>query len=522
MNLFKISRISLLATTVVAMIVFFGACTSKFEELNTDKTKLSVLGKNEYPFLFSKAQSASSYAFWRYQVAQNLFTDLYAQYYATTATYFPSDRNVIRMDWLQWHWRPIYTEAVPQLKTLLAETDASSAENALASIMWVYSFHRVTDYYGPIPYFKAGEPLKSVPYDAQDKIYDDFFKRLDAAVKVLNNKKSDKPYGNFDLMYKGDVSKWIKFANSLRLRLAMRISKVDPARAKTEAEAALAGGVIENIEDDAYMVKVEAGDDVNGLSGISVWNEFRMSASMESALKGYSDPRIGIYYQPASSSNTYEGLRNGLTPAQLGEATNSNNANSNVGMRWVTGGGSAWARVGTTPQNMLHASEVYFIRAEGALKGWNMGGTAKDLYEKGITASMKQWGITDNAKISAYIASDKTPIEPEDFLKSPALSKTPIKWSADAKTQLEQIATQKWLALYPDGIEAWADLRRSGLPKLYPVANNENDALSNGERPRRIPFLDYEKNTNAEAVKAAASLLGGEDKVTTRVWWDKN
>lgn len=521
MNFFKNTRIALLAATS-ASIVFFGACTSKFEDLNTDKTKLSVLGKNEYPFLFSKAQSASSYAFWRYQVAQNLFTDLYSQYFATTATYFPSDRNVIRMDWLQWHWRPIYTEAVPQLKTLLTETDPSSAENALASIMWVYSFHRVTDYYGPIPYFKAGEPLKSVPYDAQDKIYDDFFKRLDAAVKVLNNKKSDKPYGNFDLMYQGDVSKWIKFANSLRLRLAMRISKVDPTRAKTEAEAALAGGVIENPADDAYMVKVEAGDDVNGLSGIAVWNEFRMSASMESALKGYEDPRIGIYYQPATSSGTYEGLRNGLSPAQLGEAINSNNANSNAGARWVSGSGSAWSRVGTTAQNILHAAEMYFIRSEGALKGWNMGGTAKDLYEKGIAASMRQWGITDNAKIAAYLASDKTPVEPNDFMKSPALSKTPVKWSSDAQTQLDQIATQKWLALYPDGIEAWADLRRSGRPKLYPVVNNENDALANGERPRRIPFLDYEKNTNGEAVKAAASLLGGDDKVTTRVWWDKN
>ncbi len=505
----------------LVLLGLFNSCTENFEELNIDKTKLASLGSNEYPFLFSKAQSSASYAFWRYQVAQNLFSDLYAQYYATTATYFPSDRNVIRMDWMQWHWRPIYTDCVPQLKVLLTETDANSPENALASIMWVYAFHRLTDYYGPVPYFQAGEPLASVPYDAQSEIYDDFFKRLTDAVKVLETNKSATPYGSFDLIYGGNVEKWIKFTNTLRLRLALRISNVDAARAKSEAEAAVAGGVIENISDDAYIFKTEAGEDVNGLSGISVWNEFRMSAAMESALKGYSDPRIGIYFQPATDNGDYNGLRNGLTPAQLGEAINSNNANSNVGTRWVTGSGSAWARVGPTPQNILHAAEAYFNRAEGALKGWNMGGTAEELYNKGIQASMNQWGITDNAAIQAYINSTATPTAPGDYLNSPALNNAPVKWSGDAATQKLQIATQKWLALYPDGMEAWADMRRAKLPVLYPVANSENASIPNGQRPRRIPFIDYEKTTNGEAVSAAASLLGGPDEAMTPLWWDK-
>lgn len=514
---------SFIKLVCLAMIVIagFNSCTSEFDELNTSKTQLASLGKNEYPFLFSKAQTEASYAFWKYQVAQNLFSDLYAQYYATTATYFPSDRNVIRMDWMQWHWRPIYTDCMPQLKVLLKETDPASAENALASIMWVYAFHRLTDYYGPVPYFKAGEALPSIPYDAQDKIYDDFFKRLDAAVKVLSGKTSEKPYGNFDLMYKGDVSKWIKFANSLRLRLAVRISNVDPARAKTEAEAAVAGGVMSATSDDALMFKTEAGTDVNGLSGISVWNEFRMSASMESVLKGYGDPRIGIYFQPATATGTYEGLRNGLSTTQLGDPKNSNNANSNVGARWVTGAGSAWARVGATAQNIMHSAEVYFLRAEGSLKGWNMGGTAGDLYNKGIETSMNQWGISDAAAISAYVNSDKKPIAPEDALNSPPVSDTPIKFSSDPAVQRAQIATQKWLALFPDGIEAWADQRRSKLPKLYPVVNSDNADIPAGERPRRIPFIDYEKNTNKEAVDAATGLLGGPDKATTPLWWDK-
>ncbi|GAA4446519.1 SusD/RagB family nutrient-binding outer membrane lipoprotein [Nibrella saemangeumensis] len=523
MNKLHISLKQLAGAGMVAgATILMAGCTDKFEELNTNKTKLTTLGANEYPYLFSRAQQQASYSDGTYQIAQNLFADLYSQYFATSATYFPSDRYVMRMDWLPGHWNPIYTQVVPQLKTLLDQTDKASAENALAKIWWVMAFHRLTDYYGPIPYFKAGEPGRSVAYDPQDKIYEDFFKKLDEATTVLKGKTAEKPYGNFDLIYKGDVNKWIKFANTLRLRLALRVSKVTPAVAKTQAEAAVAGGVMTDIADDAWMVKNLAGSDHNGLGRIAVWNEFRMSASMESVLKGYADPRIGIYFQPATTTNTFEGLRNGLTPAQLGEAINSNNANSNVGTRWVSGSGAAWTSNLTVPQNIMHAAEAYLLRAEGALNGWNMGGTAQAMYEKGIEMSMRQWGITAADAITAYINSDKTPIAPEDGLKSPALSNIPVKWGATEAVQREQIGTQKWLALYPDGLEAFAEFRRTRFPKLYPIANSDNADLPAGTFIRRIPFLDVEKQTNGAAVKAAESLLGGPDKVSTPLWWDKN
>lgn len=524
MKIFKTKFISLgiFAILALGLGVYFSSCTKDFEELNTDKTKLTTLSSTEYPYLFSKAQSAASFAFWRYQVAQNLFADLYCQYFATTATYFPSDRYVIRMDWMAYHWIPVYTEAVPQLKTLLEQTDANSAENALAKIWWVYTFHRVTDYYGPIPYFNAGEPGRTVAYDAQDKIYDDFFVKLNEAVTTLKGKTSEKPYGNFDLLYKGDVNKWIKFANTLRLRLAMRISKANPTKAKTEAEAAVANGVMTDIADDAYMVKSQDGSDFNGLSGISVWNEFRMSASMESVLKGFEDPRIGVFFQPASNTGTYEGLRNGLSPAQLGIDANSNDNNSNVGERWVQGKGAAWNGQNTAPQNIMHTAEAYLLRAEAAQNGWSVGGTAKELYEKGIEASMRQWGVNDAAAISAYLSSEKTPIAPGDQQGTPALSNIPVKWGASDAQQREQIATQKWLAVYPDGIEAWAEFRRTRYPKLYAPVNSENADVPQGQFLRRIPFLDLEKNTNKPAVDAAGALLGGPDKASTPLWWDKN
>src|SRR6266487_4849533 len=229
------------------MIVPSG-CTKKFDEFNTDPTKLLELTTNEFPRVFSRAQAASSFVNWRYQYAQNWFGDFFAQYFYATETYIPNDRYSWADYDLTLHWA-IYTTVVPQLKGLLDETDPASAENALAKIWWVWTFHRVTDHWGPIPYFKAGEPGESVPYDSQEKIYDDFFIKLQEAEAILKANPGKTPYGNFDLVYKGNVSKWIKFANTLRLRLAMRISKVNPAKAKTEAETAFTNGIMTDIAD---------------------------------------------------------------------------------------------------------------------------------------------------------------------------------------------------------------------------------------------------------------------------------
>jgi len=135
---------------------------------------------------------------------------------------------------------------------------------------------------------------------------------------------------------------------------------------------------------------------------------------------------------------------------------------------------------------------------------------------------MKQWGITDAGAIAGYQGSAATPIAPGDYLASPAISDVPVKWGATDALQRQQIATQKWIGLYPDGMEAWADIRRSGLPKLYPVANIENPEVAAGKQIRRIHFLTTEKQTNGAAVEAATQLLGGPDVVSTPLWWDKN
>lgn len=494
------------------------ACTKDYAEINTDKNAIATVGDAEIPFLFSGAIAAVP---WGDQVAENLFSAQYAQYFACNATYFPSDRYTMVSDWVQNNFDPMYTLVAPQLQVILEQKDPGSAEAALASIWWVYAFHRVTDYWGPVPYFSIGQGGTAVPYDAQDKIYDDFFKRLEAATGILEAKRSETPFGPYDLIYNGDVNKWIKFANTLRLRLAVRISNIDPDRAKTEAEAAYTGGVFTTSPgDDTYAPKNSL--DINRISQMSDWNEFRMSATMESVLKGYDDPRISVYFIPAKNSGTYEGLRNGLSESQLGDAMNKPDANSHVGPRWASPAYGGIAGYLSTPANVMCAAEAWFLRAEGAMLGWNMGGTAKELYENGIKNSMIQWGITDDAVIQNYINSTAVPIAPGDYLNSPAVTDIPVKFSANANVQEEQIATQKWLALFPDGMEAWADYRRGHYNKLYPVANSDNLDLTDPATQwiRRITFLESEKQSNGEEVEKAVDLLGGPDKITTALWWD--
>jgi len=506
-------------------VILFASCTKKFADINTDKNSIATVGAAELPFLFSQAQSTATNSQWNYQVAQNLFADQYAQYFACEATYFPSDRLVIRMDWVGAAFNPMYTTVVPQLQTVFKSTDSASAEHAIASIWWVYTFHKITDYWGPIPYFSAGIPGNSVPYDAQDKIYDDFFKRLADAVTILKGKTSEQPYGSYDLIFGGNVNNWIKFANTLRLRLALRISNVDPARAKTEAEAAVAAGVMTTSPgDDALIQRSTKGSDGNGLSIMSDWNEFRMSASMESVLKGYNDPRLPVYFLPAVNTGKYQGLRNGLSVDQLGKDANKADNNSHAGPRWASPAAGGISTYLSTSQNVMATAEAYFLRAEGALLNWNMNGTAKDLYNAGITNSLAQWGITDATIVNNYVNSMNTPIPPGDYLNSPAMTNIPVKFAADLATEKEQIATQKWLALFPDGMEAWADYRRSHILKLYPVVNSDNPDITNTSTQwiRRIPFLLSETQNNAAAVKAAVPLLNGPDKVTTPLWWDKN
>jgi hypothetical protein len=500
----------------IAIIVFTSGCTKNFEEINTDPTTFSEMTPATIPNAFAKAEYQGIYGDpGIYQLVRNLFVDYWSQYFAVVDPNTPTDRFVLRADWVFYQWGSLYSNTWPTLKLVIEATEGTDPEaNAIAKIWKAYIFHSCTDWYGPIPYFQAGNGELSVPYDSQEAIYDNMLKVLDSAVNTL--KAADQArlvYGNNDLIFHGSIPKWIKLGNTLRLRLAIRISGVDPARAKTEAEAAVASGVMTSNEDDAFMDVGPASP--NGLNLMSPWGGFRMSASMESFFKGYDDPRLGEYFSPAPNTGEYKGVRNGLSVEQMAASPKNSGDNlSNVGPRFNE------EKANENKLTVMYAAEAYFLRAEGALNGWNMGGTAEELYELGIATSMRQWGIADEPTINAYIESSSLPTTLTDYLNSPPVTDIPVKFSSDPEKQREQILTQKWIALYPDGIEAWAEIRRTGYPKLYPLANSENPDLPVPQYIRRFPYIESEYLTNTVAVQNAVQMLGGPDKPSTRVWWN--
>jgi len=512
-------KFKLYLTTGLFVVSAMGisSCTDKFDEYNTNPTKLTELDASGVGNAFAAAQYRGTTASW--QTFQSLFGDLQAQYFANIAQNFPSDRNVMVGNWLNGAWNGFYGSAIPPLLGVLDNTKpGGKAENpgvyAIANIWKVRMFLPRTDYWGPIPYSQVGNGQKQVDYDAQDVIYKDFLALLTKAVTDLQPYKGKNLLGNNDQIYGGNVDNWIRFANTLRLRIAMRMSGVEPALAKTNAEAAVAGGVLETNAHDAFL-KVTA-NSINTLNQATAWNEFRMSAAMESVLKGYSDPRMTKYFAPAVATGEYRGLRNGYSQVELGLPANQNTRLSNVNDVFLP------ANQANQPFGIIMAAEAWFLRAEGALKGWNMGGgTAQAYYEAGINASMRQWGITDAAAIAAYTSSTSTPVALTDAVNSPALTDIPVKWSADPAKQMEQVITQKWLALWPDGLEAWAEYRRTGFPKLYPRINSESLVVPANGVVRRTPYVVGEQQTNPKGLATGVAKLGGADNEATRLWWNK-
>ncbi len=511
-NLLCTNRKSAILILLACFIQY--TCTKNFESINTNPTLLTELDGNSVGSAYARSQYAGVLGnSGNYQIMQSLFADLYAQYFANVATYFPSDRNVLVGNWLNGGWSYYYRNAVTPLFIVFREMDKHSGEYALAQIWKVYVFHRMTDQWGPIPYSEAGNGKESVSYDSQRSIYDDFFHTLDSACTVLDGFRGENIFGVHDQIYTGDVNSWIIFANTLRLRLALRISKVDPNRAKEEAEKAVASGVMESLE-HAALLQVTS-DSPNNLSGITSWNEFRMSSSMESLLKGYDDPRMPHYFSPIEGTqDSFKGLRNGLSAAELALEENSPISNSNVHPRWLD------AESFNTPIYVILAAEAFFLRAEGALYGWEMNGTAREHYEEGIRTSMGQYGISEE-EIIDYLANENVPTALPDFLRTPPLTDIPVRFDKTDHTRaMEQILTQKWLAIFPDGIEAWSEVRRSGFPRVYPRVHSENPDIAPGITLRRLTYVVSEYNRNTTALQQGISLLGGADNGAARLWWD--
>ena len=525
-TIFKKSR--LLLTGALGLLLI-SSCTKDFKGMNTDPSKVTATqaaGDFQYigGFFPDMQENIFSTIDYVYQLQQNLNADVYSGYMMSADPFggpnntnyfmkdnwntqtFDSGNNSIMNDWNQ-----IRKKARPQDQHFVA----------MALILKVEGMHRVTDVYGPIPYSKYGTANFNIPYDSQQAVYTQFFKELDTAENVLTAyikaNPGATPFKPFDFEYGGDYKQWLKFANTLRLRLAMRISYVDKVTAQAQAEKAVAdpNGLLSTVADDALLNMVNGLAYQNPLWNITnAYGDISMGAAAESILSGYKDPRTPVYYLP---SKAVAGVEKGI---RIGCDNNTFNY----------AGYSLLNNASTTPLNIMFASESFFLRAEGALRGWNMGGgTAQSFYEAGITLSFQERGLTIPAGYLTNTTATAAPyfdtLNPANNIAagSPYLNNITIAWNAGDTFEhnLQRIITQKWIAIFPDGEEAWAEQRRTGYPILFPtVVNNSGGSIPTIPGIRRLPFPQDEIQTNPVGVAQGVTELGGPDKGGTKLWWD--
>lgn len=530
----SIKHINRLPAVFLAMIVIIlSGCVKHFDALNTPQNVITVgsINQNDLGPAFADAQYyglVGNTGGW--ELMHELHASIYSQIFATTSSGFNTDQYLEVASWVDAGWSSFYSGPAVMVKFVEDYTamHGMAAANAMAKIYSIPMYERMTDFFGPIPFSQFGNGKTSVAYDSQESVYHAFFNILDSALSVLKQNTSATPFGNNDLIYRGNVQKWITFANSLRLRLAMRIVYADPALAQKEAEQAVHDGVMLNNSDNATILATP-----NNLNYLTQWtyiNPFCMSATGYSILTGFQDPRLMAFWSQGGGrlggNKGYNGVRNGLPAILKTAAVRSGTAgNSFVSKKFlpIADGGS------NPPCLVMTAAEVYFLRAEGALRGWNMGGTAQDLYNAGITQSMKYWTAISDQDIQNYINSTDTPAAVPDGIVSVAFHTPPesnitVKYEANAsfETQLEQIITQKWIDLFIEPWEAWAERRRTGYPRGYAVVASLDPNIPVTAIIRRMVYPPSEySNNNAAVTNAVNTYFNGNNNTMSRVWWDK-
>ncbi|MBS1522289.1 MAG: SusD/RagB family nutrient-binding outer membrane lipoprotein [Bacteroidetes bacterium] len=412
-----------------------------------------------------------------------------------------------------------YPNQINELVEVLKATTGDPSQINLvaeARIWRAYCFGRLTDLYGDIPYSQAGQGYNSgiykPAYDAQKDIYADMLKELDEAATSLDASKAT--FGDADLIYGGKTDQWRKFAYSLMLRYAMRMTKVDINAAQTWATKAIAGGVILEDADIAKVPYVGSGQDINkNPLANDLWNSDYIAQDgvtnteggkyqdvFINYLKTNKDPRLGVI------SIVYNnGVADTSFALQQGMSAMLNTKPVNFGS--LSEPNPKTVLLLSSPRLVFTAAESYFLLAEAAARGWYSGSTASVSYTNGIAAAMRQWAIiggapgtiTDN-QINVYIANH------------------PYNAAGTLDQQMDQIYTEFWVGIFPDAEEAFSSYRRTGYPALVP--NNYTGNATGGKIFRRLLYPISEQNLNAASYNAAISRQGPDDFLT-RIWWDK-
>ncbi|MDR1644208.1 MAG: SusD/RagB family nutrient-binding outer membrane lipoprotein [Tannerellaceae bacterium] len=497
------------------------------------------------------------------QRVKSLIIDFYAQ--VLDGGGYDTKNYLSNEDWNQRMFRRVQTTVSSLnivIRNLADKEDEYAKTIAVAKIWRVYIQSNGVDYFGPIPFAKYTEAEDNPPYKSVEESYTEFFKELDDAVVLLGKGTSD-IFNSVasDVVYQNDAAKWRKFASSLRLRLALRLSEANEAKCREEVAKALAEGPMESADDNAYVPPRADGGwgaDYNYTMFQITWSgPLVMSSSFEKLVEGIGgidwtgsivnqravwsnkavaervdanyqhpaqiDPRATIMFDPpyakpaagATYGNAWKGLTPGLASAERGKDEYNRNYYPELGILFKNG-----APYKSRPYDVFLYEEVCFLKAEAFLRGF-AAGDAKTEYEKGVQASFATWGATAHAA---------------DYLASTAKNRAGTSAAFDdtegaGNTRLEKIITQKYLGLFPDmSMEAWNDKRRLNLPRMdVPASRNEllynnadKDILKSANFIKRIQYPQNETQVNKAEYDKGVQLLGGPDVVSTPLWWDKN
>lgn len=466
---------------LVAVSVTATACTDDLTSLNENPNFPTDV---EVPF-FATAALVETAKFAEGTLNQSVGS--YWVQHMAPVQYAWDDRYDIRQDNIEAQWEQVYTGPLQDWKQVIekAEDRGRTDQVAAAKVMQAFLFQIVTDSWGDVPYSQANTGLAlenggtTTPvFDPQQEIYESLIQELEEASAGLSG--SGDVFGAADFIYGGDPEGWRRFANSLRLRLAMRLSEVDPALGRQVFSSAVAAGVFESLSDEATFEWEATSEHENpwcdNCGGVENIGGRKVSVTMVDILKSLSDPRLGVYVRP-NNEGEFVGLPNGLQDGH------------GIPFGAASPAGEVFMRSQTRPSILLGYDEVLFLQAEAAERGWTSGDPGA-LYESAIRANLARYDIPD-AEVAAYLA------QPE------------VAYAGE----LEQIALQKWISLFTRGIEAWAEYRRTGVPDLVP-----GPAAVLNQVPSRVPYPGSESSLNAANLEEARSRQNGASMISP-VWW---
>ena len=530
-----------LLSIVTATMGLIGATScSDFGDVNTDPENLND-GNIDYAYLFTNAQHqalGSDWDVWRNGII-----------YGTTILQQTSSLNwdygfyIWSGGYNSAYWESMYSgdRAAARDITLAMRNwegdERYATDYQMARIIKAYVYHRLTDLYGDIPYSEAIAETDYPKYDTQESIYNDLLKELNEAQAALEG-APDSNIGAADVYFNGDLTKWRKFANSLMLRMAMRLSKVNPEMAQTWVKTAVNNGIIMSNDDNAILVHPNGSvaDDSSEPYG-KIFSDadagaFFLAEHFVNLLKDKNDPRLALIATVCSTDPrikySAEGYDYGNNdPAiQMGMPSGYDNADGefdiskdpnypgdeNYRTTYSTVNRNTYSDP-TAPTFIVTYAENCFLLAEAAYRGWldgtNATGTAQSYYEEGVRAAMKQFSAFPNAT-SLY----------NTYLNDGAIDQYLAENPFDQSRALEQINTQYYINTFCDAYETFANWRRSGYPELTPVNKNYPNNATNGTIPRRFTYPTAEQTVNTSNYQEAVSRLKDGDTMTSRVWWD--